>query len=421
MRNSEVSRLNGFLSTFNFVLCFIGYQFVTTIFLPISSDLEGISSKVTFPYRAFALLISLLVIIINVKKKISKFSLALQTFLLFWGILIIRIFYDVNIGAGVHLINTSRLWLYIFGICIPAIFSIIKSYKYIDLEKAFWWILTITALTLLISLFSNQAMFMSSEQLNIRQDGNLAFNTISYGHFGVTGILLSSYALLKKNITFIQKVFIILIILLGAFCMLRAGSRGPVMALTLIILFWSFSQVKNSTNGLLILAFLCLAGFIFLDQIINLMGSISPIMKARLLLSIYEGNMGDREFLIAIQAFLDNPIFGKQFAIFKSDGSYIYSHNIILDAFMGLGIFGGGAMIYFLGIALKKSYYLVNNKDIHFWIGLLLLQQIIACMTSGAIYLDPLLSVLLTFIFLKYRNFSHLNLVGKQGKYFLYT
>ena len=143
-----------------------------------------------------------------------------------------------------------------------------------------------------------------------------------------------------------------------------------------------------------------------MDQMLLFIGEISPIMEARLRLSIYEGSTGGRDpyYNAAINNILDSPIIGKQFVLMFSDGTYDYSHNIILDAFMGMGVFGGGTMLFFLWKALVKSYQLINVKDRHFWIVLLMIQQIMSNMVSSAFYYNQLLSVLLAFVFLKYHN-----------------
>jgi peptidoglycan/LPS O-acetylase OafA/YrhL len=97
------SKINTFFSTLNFVLVFVGYQLATSLFLPVSSDMEGISRTVTVPYRAFALLISLLVILLNLKKRVGKTPLALKVLWVYWFALIICIFYDTNIRIDVTL------------------------------------------------------------------------------------------------------------------------------------------------------------------------------------------------------------------------------------------------------------------------------------------------------------------------------
>lgn len=401
------TKLNIFLSTLNFVLCFIGFQLVTSLFLPAISNIEGVTRAVTIPYRVIALSLSLLVIIINFRKSINSFPTPLMVLLFYWVILIIRMTYDVFIRSDVHFSNTSQIWFFVFGICLPAVHSIIVSYRYIDLDKSFWWIIALTSLTLVLTLFSNQALLFSLTEANGRQGGNAAISTIAFGHFGTTSIILGLYTLIKKKLNLLLKVLTILLILFGFYCMLRAGSRGPVMALIVVLFFWLFSHEKNFFRGIIILIFISVLTLILLDQILVLMGNISPLIEERLRLSIYKGSTGGRDpyYASAINAFLDSPIWGKQFVLFFADGSFDYSHNILLDALMGLGIIGGAALIYFLGIALKKSYYLIKNKDPHFWICLLLIQQIMFNMVSSAFYYNQLLSVLLVFIFLKYRSF----------------
>ena len=74
----NIGKLNIFLSTLFFVLCIVGYQFVTTIFLPVNSDIDDISKSVTVPYRAFMLIVMLLIFFINYKKNNNSSSLPLK-------------------------------------------------------------------------------------------------------------------------------------------------------------------------------------------------------------------------------------------------------------------------------------------------------------------------------------------------------
>lgn len=401
-------KLNIFLSTLNFVLCFVGFKLVTSVFLPASSDIEGISRSVTLPYRALTLVLSCIVCFFNIKQYRRRFPIGLTVFLFFWGILILRIIYDILIRSDIKLHDTSQVWIYVFGICLPSIFSVIKSYKYIDVNKSFYWILGLTALTLVFTLFSNQVLLMGSVAGNVRQGGNAAISTISFGHFGATTIILGLYTIIHRNVNWFYKSLLILMILLGAFCMLRAGSRGPILALAVVIFFWLFSLAKNISRSILTLVLTIVVTLIFVDQILVLVGNISPIMEDRLRLSIYEGSTGGRDpyYANAVRYFLESPIWGEQFVIIFPNGTHDYAHNVFLDALMGLGVIGGSALVFFFGVAFKKSYSLINNRHPDFWISLLLIQQIISNMVSGAFYFNPLLSVLLTFIFLKYSSDS---------------
>lgn len=409
-------KVNTFFSTLNFVLCFVGYQLVTSIFLPATSDIEGISRMVTIPYRASALLLSLLVIILNLKKKKEKTPIAVKMLWLYWIALIIRIFYDTNIRIDVNLKDTTQLWLYIFGIILPAMYSVMKSYRMIDFNKALKWIYLGTLLSLILSLFNNATLLMDAAEITGRTEGNIALNTISFGHLATMGVILSLFMLLRGGKSLIKKTVLIAIMLISFFIMLRAGSRSPVLALIVILLFWMFASGKNMILGFTITIAVITLLIVFIDPILNFMGNISPVIEARLRASIYMNDSSGRDplFDTALQAFLDKPFFGKQFALFRSGGGFINSHNIILDALMGLGLFGGILIIYILWKAVKTSYILIKHNYSGFWISLILIQQIVVSMLSGAIYSDQLINVLLIMILMYYSS-NELVLIQKSG------
>ncbi|MDD4781479.1 MAG: O-antigen ligase family protein [Tissierellia bacterium] len=371
---------------------------------------------VTVPYRAFALLITLLVIFLNIKKRVRKSSFAMKILWLYWIALIIRIFYDTNIRNDVHITDTSRLWLYIFGIILPVMFSMLKSYHKIDMKKALKWIYIGTAITLILSLFNNSSLLLEASEISGRTDGNVGLNSIHFGHLGTMGILLSIFILSKIKLNMIKKISIIAVTLLSFFIMLRAGSRSPILALVVVILFWLFSQGKNVILGFYIALITIILLFIFIDPILSFIGNISPVIEYRLRASIFMGDTSGREPLYeeAINAFIEKPLFGSQFALFNRYGGFSYSHNFILDSFMGLGIFGGLAIIYVLWTAIKKSYILIKKNNPSFWFVLILIQQIVLGMLSSSIYYNQILNVLLVFVIL-YSNVSVKN--NKSEKY----
>lgn len=395
-------RLNSLLSTLNFVLCFVGYGFFTSLFLPVSSDIENVSRSVTIPYRAFALFISLLVIFLNLRTKVKKPSITLQLFLFYWGALLVRIFYDLYIRSDVFLVGASQIWFYIFGMVIPAMISIMISYKNININRAFLWIYISIGLIIILSLFNNSSFFIDSQEIMNREGGNLAFNAISFGHLGTTGVLLSIFALTQLNLSFIKKIISITVLLLSLFAMIRSASRSPIIALFGVILFWLFAQGNKRIWSLLIVISVIISIVTFINPILDFIGNISPVMEHRLRISIFEGDSSGRDsiFKDAIKAFLDSPIIGKQFGLFDGNGGYGYSHNIILDSLMGLGIFGGLIIIFILWKAIKKSYTFIQTKNPNYWVFLILLQQIILVMFSGAIYYELLLNSLLVYALL---------------------
>lgn len=400
----SLGKTNIFLSTLFLVLVIIGYPLITSVFLPTVSNTEGISQVVTIPYRAAVLLLMLVLITINIKKVVRPFPTPLAILIIYWILLVLRMVYDIFFRSDVYLVDTAQLWLYVFGICLAGIFTALKTYDSIDYEKSFKWVWWAFFFVLVMTLFSNQAL-LSNTDTDYRIDGNIALNTISFGNLGVTATFLTLYMFLEERPTKMLKVLGVILILISVYCILRAGSRGPILGATVVGLFWYFSKRKKVGIGLISLLLLTLILFLFQELILSLMGKISPVIEDRIRETL-EGRGGNERNVLyetAISAFTDSPFVGKQFGIFDGFGTYAYSHNIILDSLMALGIIGGLMMFYILFSAIRTCYINIQTNN-DYWLSLILIQQISSSMVSGSFYQDQLLSVLLVIHFISQKN-----------------
>lgn len=402
----KLLKFNVFLSTFVLVLILVGYPLITTLLLPASGDVSDVSQSVTVPYRIFCLGIMILVIIMNIKTHIGKLPVPFIILVCFWIFWILRMVYDLLIRNDVFIESTSQLWLYVIGICVPAIVCIRKSVNLIDPDKALkwsWWGLTIV---LLVTLFSNQALINNTDN-EYRVDGNIALNTISYGNIGVTTFVLSFFLILKKKLySKWEYAICLLVCFLAIYSVLRAGSRGPLLNLIFLLVFWFYASRKNKMGGTIAVFGILTILFIFNNFFISLLGEISPVIEYRLRDTI-EGTAGDGRNVLhqaAINSFIDSPFIGQQFAIFDKAGGYAYAHNIFLDALMGLGIIGGLMVIFIIISAVRAIFVSIRDNENYYWIGIILLQQIFSLMLSGAFYQDQIFCGLLTFILLKQKN-----------------
>ena len=397
---SKPKSLNIYLSTLNFVLCFVGYPLASSLFLPLSSDIESLSRTVTVPYRAFALLVSIIVLMFNINAGKKLNGSPLKFFWIFWLFLVIRIFYDVFLRSDISAGDVSQLWLYIFGVCLLPMYALQKSYHLINTNLALSWVFTGVILILITSLFNNHGFVINSEEVLDRTSSSLAVNTITFGNIGAMGVILSLFILLEKKINFIEKLLYFLIIALSIFILLKAGSRGPLFGLIIVMLFWNFSRGKNFFLGIIITLISIIIIIIFSDSMLHLIGKISPVMELRMDSTIEGGDTSGRNLLLneALNSFSKNPLFGSQFALMRNNG-FINSHNIIVDAFMGLGIFGGAVLVYVLFKSIQISYFNIKINNPSSWISLLLIQQIFLCISSGAIYYEQLINVILVFTF----------------------
>ena len=149
----------------------------------------------------------------------------------------------------------------------------------------------------------------------------------------------------------------------------------------------------------------------------NIIEDVSPVLVERLRPSESDDFTNGRAglYVVAIEKFLSSPLWGDSFAIFSNDpiahnhmihvsdmseSGYIWSHNMVLDAFMGLGIIGGGIFLYVYIALFKKSYDLIKQRDSRIWFVMLTVLKVVAGFFSGAFYLNDSLTFCIVAIFL---------------------
>ena len=328
----------------------------------------------------------------------------MKLFFILWFFLIVRIVYDLKIRTDIFVdpVRAQKTFIEVFLICLIPVISVFKSIKSIDYNLAFKWIFAGFVFLIPLSFFRNPQLF-SNFALGVRLGGNIAFNTIEFGHYGGALVLLALYWKTQKW-QFWLKCTSYLLMAVGVFIMLRAGSRGPLVTLLVCLLFYLVASktYKIWAVGLVLISFVLLQmyGDLFFESI----RKISPVLVDRMTLS---GNVNQFEELAtgrsglyqaAIDGFVNYPVFGQSFAIFRTDGSYSYSHNVILDTIMGLGLFGGILFLIILFYALRNSYEMINNKHEYWWLAILCVHYIVMSMFSSCFYQSDSLNTVLVII-----------------------
>lgn len=206
-------------------------------------------------------------------------------------------------------------------------------------------------------------------------------NPIAYGHLGVSTAVVSLWALLiKREINILT----ILGLLIGVLGVTASGSRGPFLSLAVCVLM-ILTQLKFRANKItivLIAVFLMCA--ILLDIFIDFDNF---FILNRVKTSMFEDDGRSQIFSDAYHAFLDNIFLG---AGYPFDA---YPHNIVLEAFMSSGIFGGVLMIATLSIGVMASFRVLKNKKFS-WVSLLFIQYLFFSMVSSTIYYSNILWML---------------------------
>ena len=394
-------KFNSTISTFNLVLVLIGYQLLTVLLGERIGE-NGDSQKITIPFRSFCLFVSLIVVFINrgTKQVIDKH---IRILLVFWLLLLLRFSFDMFIIYP-NVLSSSKqmqLWLYMVGLTLIPMYSVIKSFNAINIDVLFKWLFAVSSfITLFLYFTVDEFRIANADRLSL-----VGLNSISIGYCGLISIVLGLYNSIIRNTKLFLKILSIIIVVIGFLVLMRAGSRGPLLSLGILAVIFLATKSKHPMRNLSILCILIGAGYLLFDYIMSIIENISPVLYRRLTRD--EGQLNDRLplYLAAWDGFLINPLAGNSFAIYHN-GTYSYAHNVILDSMMQLGMIGLCLIIYVYqyGIKMVLSFFQSNSELV--WLGFLMFKSMMELMVSGSIYTNPEFSVLFVLSVLFYYNYN---------------
>ena len=394
MTNIKLSKFNVFVSNLNLILSLVGYSFFTIILYPLVGDISE-STTLTIPYRSITLLVSLIVIVVNIRRKVV-IPIAVKVFFIFWALVLLRMLFDLELSD--YLIPSQykqRLWLYSIGLTLIPMISIVKSFKNIDFSLALKWIYILSVISLVISFFLQVDESSKFERIS----GNVALDSISFSNASIVTVILSLYYLVNSsNVKFKNKFIYIIVFILAFYVAFRAGSRGPIVGLLLVLLFWYSFRKKNMLRAILKFMVILFILYFSSEILLSIITKISPVLGERFNIAISGQDLSMMNRFESYDWFLNeiykNPFFGSHFARLENGMFPGYAHNIFLDILLGFGIVGLVIFIYLLIKTLNISRKLILFKN-NYWIGLITLQYIVLSISSGAYYTNPILNILI--------------------------
>lgn len=365
-RNMRIKSNKLNLNDLNFILTFAGFPIVTTLlpFVP------------SVPYRAFTLFVALLCLIKN-KFMFPKGDL----FKLF---LVILILVDIKVASEILFVETYYsqskhvCLLFVFGITLLpslAIYSGIKKFNW----KSILWVLIVCLMLMAIKGYFTIQQMAPGEADTMRMELNDRQSTLALGDNGgylviLACALISSVKTINRKFLRILAVSVIVIsILSGIFCVAKAGSRGPFLALIVgLLLMYLTVQSKGKVKILIVAGFTVLLLGINLDKLSNF----APVLFNRMTATIEDGDLSGRDILFrkAWAIISQHPLTGGNPVVLFPDGSFSTYHNGFLDVGLALGVVGFVVYI-FLNIKLLwracKRYHYTNSPVYFFVIGML--------------------------------------------------
>lgn len=387
------------LVTLFIVFSLIGYSVATTAILPFISDVEGATRLVTVPYRAITLFLTILVIVTSPSglKRDKVLSGPMKVFIVFWILYAIRIAFDIYI-RGIHEREDvhTQTSIFTFAITIPTFIATLRCAQFIDMSHLNRYMMFGILIYLGVTFLNNESL-MSIEAVEAgRISGNRALNTISFGHSCLTCFIFLLCYYRTSTYSKIIKYSLLGIMIISILFMLKAGSRGPLVTLVVIFGLFLIGKQKRKTTAIAVFLIIIAVIALFYMQILTFISHFAPTLTERMLRTITENDTSGRDLLYAnaIELFLRNPIIGSQYITEYG----IYSHNMILDAFMGLGIIGGFTIIYLCVKAFQGAAKMIQSNTSFFWIGLMCVQEIMKNMFTGCFYTNSSLSLLLVIV-----------------------
>ncbi len=394
---------SSFVCTLNLFLILFGYQSIACFTSGIVDYNTG-TSFITWPYRGFAAFIAGLAFLCG-RSRLPKMSGIMWLVLLFWILYITRAVYDLGLRPRVdfEIYEISekpngffQAWAYVFVFTLLPLLSILRSWEQIDYARLLNWSLVMCTMSILVSLTGIEDLV---GEYATQRSGFLALNPISYGRFGGHLLILACYKFFTCRSP-IWKLLSIIPIVLGAYILLRAGSRGPILSLFVSYFVWIFVGTRFLILGIVLSIFGLLILYIYFEQILDLIHIISPVMATRISNSVYNMDSSGRDVLFSdyINGIFENPITGMHLDVIS------YSHNACIDGFVMFGVLFGWIVFAIILLAFIKASWSIKIRMQHYWISLILIDQLVGAQLSGAFGTNAIAWCLIVIIYSLYRS-----------------
>lgn len=306
----------------------------------------------------------------------------------FWIAYLLRIAHDTVLDNRALMREHFDYWIWSVGACLIPMLAMLTYPRRPFIDSAFKIALTFALVVsaMIGFLGSGSHITTAGQEVDIGRLGLQSLNPISAGHVGASLVLLAGWALVRPcpEIPY-PRLIGITGCALGLFVLLASASRGPIVALLLVVLlFWLSQSASRMARAIPLVAGLVIVmaqGMQYLE-----MYSDYPVVsRITGTLSGNDAAVVGRQVAVsgAISQFLDNPIIGDSL---EERTTGFYPHNIVVEALMATGLVGTLPLIALLLYGVRASYRLMKLRHESGWVALIFLQYLFAAQFSGALY-----------------------------------
>lgn len=307
-------------------LSMIGYPIASTL-----ADLLGVDNAViNYPYRGLIVLLSIAITITGISMGHFRVPLLVALFMLAY---LLRLFSDM---ASIDLPQVDRDTIfYVSSVLIPTIAMGAAHFYYEERNASLIFVAlgTLACLMIIQSLVANNVI---GTEIDLSRRNYLeALNPISIAYTGILTATASYNALsyVKRR----TRLFVIWpALVLGVLTFLVGGSRGPLIGIALFFGLQALVRGRGAIAAALLLAcVIAVASVMFSD--LALFRRFTDIAT--------DNSILERLYVqkLSMQQALETPIFGSYYLELST---LSYPHNLLVEAFMALGLLGGVAMVF---------------------------------------------------------------------------
>lgn len=372
-----------FLISLIIVWSIAGFQLVAGL-----ANILGISSTGwVFSFRAFIALVSGLLVLEGLIRRRLHFGIGTFLFFAFWAAYSMRLVHGTIIDPQPLGRPAFIYWSFGIGACLVPAWAVALHGNSIKSGVLSLWLVSLSTIFLLIAYFAGSTV-VQSETGRVYDTGRLmleSINPIKVGHTAAT-LVLCVHWLIRFSRPSKPRILALLALTLFAGLMLfESGSRGPLVAMLIGMIF--LEALKGGWSLLfMIMLGVVVSPFLVFDMsaLDHLLGvSFFSRLDAALTFADASSRMRLAQLSGAWQLFLDNPLLG---GALEDPTFRIYPHNIIVEAFMATGIFGGLLLLVLCVWALLKAFAEALLSPESALVGALFVQYLLAAQFSSSIW-----------------------------------
>jgi O-Antigen ligase len=371
---SNIARLQKIGALILLILVSFGYPLTALIVTFLRLDTQALS----IPYRLAVMALSAIVILSGL---LTRFRGRLDFWLLLFLVLyLIRLIYDYTNNSIIG--NVEAIQFYVAVVLVPLLaINLGGGADFSENVLAKLLIVAGAAATSMALLAQFLGLGYNPWEIYGTTDVRLGFealNPISLGHVAATTALTSVYILAGSNLSLRWRLLALASIGMSGVLLINAGSRGALIAFTISIGWFGLTKIKRLA---VIGPVLTLALFLGASQTSVFQATIGSFTGG--LASDASGLQRLNAQAIAIEDFVDSPVFGKHY-INPDLESGNYPHNLFIESAMALGIFG---LVLFLTIAFRAVKKLFGDFGLnHPLLALIFIQFFVSSFISGSLW-----------------------------------